>query len=40
MKHVRPLSRVRKADAFTDFLNSLQRAWSNFVFAKKNDTVG
>jgi hypothetical protein len=24
------------ADAKTDFLNSLQRAWNNYVFAKKN----
>lgn len=35
MKHIRKIS-VRKAQGFTDFFNDLQRAWSDFVFAKKN----
>lgn len=35
MKHVRLVTVVR-ADAFSDFLNSLFRAWSDYVFAKKN----
>jgi hypothetical protein len=37
MKHLRKVS-VRRADALTDFLNDLQRSWSEFVFAKKNST--
>jgi len=36
VKHIRKVT-ARKADAFSDFLNDLQRAWSNFVFAKKNE---
>ncbi len=27
------------ADAKTDFLNALARAWSDFVFEKKNSTT-
>jgi hypothetical protein len=38
VKHIRKIT-SRRADAFTDFLNDLQRAWSNFVFAKKNELV-
>jgi len=36
VKHIRKVS-ARRADAFTDFLNDLQKAWSDFVFAKKNE---
>ena len=36
MKHIRRIT-ARRADAFSDFLNDIQAAWSNFVDAKKNE---
>jgi len=36
VKHIRKVS-ARRADAFSDFLNDIQKAWSDFVFAKKNE---
>lgn len=38
MKHVKRISVVR-ADAFGDLLNSIFRAWSDYVFAKKNGII-
>jgi hypothetical protein len=35
MKHIRTIT-SKRADAFTDLWNDLSRAWSNFVYAKKN----
>lgn len=35
MKHIRTIS-VARADAFTDLLNAVYRAWLDFIFAKKN----
>jgi hypothetical protein len=37
MKHIRRISAVRRADAYTDFLNGLWVLWQDFVFAKKNE---
>jgi hypothetical protein len=37
MKHIRKVSSFR-ADAFSDFLNDISRAWTDFVYAKKNET--
>ncbi len=36
MKHIKKISTVR-ADAFTDFLNAIWRAWQDFRIAKKNE---
>ncbi len=36
MKHIRKISATR-ADAFTDFLNAIWRAWYDFRFGKKNE---
>ena len=38
MKHIRKIT-SKRADAFSDFLNDISRAWSNFVFAKKNEVA-
>ncbi len=38
MKHIRNIT-SKRADAFSDFLNDISRAWSNFVFAKKNEVA-
>lgn len=35
MKHIHKVSIIR-ADAFTDFMNAIFRAWSDYTFAKKN----
>lgn len=35
MKHLRPVS-LERADAFGDFVSAKNRAWSDFLFAKKN----
>lgn len=38
MKHIRTVSCIRQADALSDFFNAILRAWSDFVYAKKNET--
>jgi len=38
MKHCRPVS-LRKADAFTNFMNAIWRAWMDFRYEKKNEYV-
>jgi hypothetical protein len=38
MKHIRRVTCVR-ADALTDFLSAISRAWSDFLFAKKNEVA-
>jgi len=38
MKHIRTIT-SKRADAFSDFWNDLSRAWSNFVYAKKNEVA-
>jgi hypothetical protein len=47
MKHVTQITLVRRgfsacepapADAKSDFMNALWRAWSDFVYQKKNET--
>lgn len=42
MKHVRRVSAIRntRADAYSDFLNTVWQAWLDFVFAKKNELSG
>lgn len=39
MKHIRKITTVR-ADAFTDFMNAIWRAWQDFRYAKKNEIYG
>lgn len=36
MKHIQPIT-VARADAFTNYVNALFRAWQNFRFEKKNE---
>jgi len=36
MKHCKPVS-LRKADAFTNFMNAVWRAWMDFRYEKKNE---
>lgn len=36
MKHIKTISMTR-ADAFTDFLNAVWRAWQDYRVAKKNE---
>ena len=36
MKHIKTIT-TPKADAFTDLLNEIWRAWQEFRFAKKGD---
>lgn len=36
MKHLKRISVVR-ADAFTNFMNAMWRAWQDFRFEKKNE---
>lgn len=36
MKHIKKITMVR-ADAFTDLLNAVWRAWQDFRYAKKNE---
>jgi hypothetical protein len=36
MKHLRPITTAR-ADAFTNFMNAIYRAWRDFRFEKKNE---
>lgn len=38
MKHIRKIT-SRRADALGDFFNDIARAWSNFVYAKKNEVI-
>jgi hypothetical protein len=36
MRHIRKMT-LRKADAFTNFLNAVWRAWQDFKYEKKNE---
>ncbi len=36
MKHIKTITTAR-ADAFTNFLNAIWRAWQNFLIEKKNE---
>jgi len=38
MKHLKPVT-VARADAFTDFLNDISRAFRDFRIAKKNEFI-
>lgn len=39
MKHIRKIS-ARRADAFSDFLNTVWSAWQDFLQTKKNEIRG
>ena len=36
MKHIKPITTMR-ADAFTNFMNAVWRAWEDFRYEKKNE---
>ena len=40
MKHLRKVSSVRRADAYSDYLNALYRDTIEFIYAKKNEVAG
>jgi len=39
MKHIRKIS-ANRADAFSDFLNTVWGAWQDFLQTKKNEIRG